>query len=105
MARIVRLDPLRPLSNEAAIKRIRMLWREGEVAWPRHAKDRLLERKLDILDVEYLARYGQVVESSRPGKFWRYKIKGRTVEGKTASAVFEINGNLLTVVTVMPSRR
>jgi hypothetical protein len=105
VGKVVGFDRARPFSNEAAAKRIRTLWREGSVTWLPHAEERLFERGLNILDVEHLVRYGRVVENSRPGGVWRYKIKGRTVEGKTASAVFEPNGDLLTVVTVMLSRK
>lgn len=105
MGKILGFDPERPLSNEAAAKRIRTLWREGRVTWLPHAEDRLAQRGFTMLDVEHLVRYGRVVEHSRPGNLWRYKIKGRTVEEKTASVVFEPEGDLLTVVTIMLSRK
>ncbi len=105
MGKVLGFDPERPLSNEAAAKRIRKLWAEGKVTWSPHAEERLLGRGLNMLDVEHIVRYGRVIENSRPGNRWRYKMQGRTVEGKGASAVFELAGDLLAVVTVMLSRR
>ncbi len=105
MGKVVRFDPQQPLRPEKAAQRIRTLWREGLVTWSPHAEQRLSDRGLNMLDVEHLVRYGRVVEHSRPGASWRYTLRGTTMEGKPASVVIEMGGELLTVVTVMLSRR
>lgn len=94
-----------PFSYPKAIERIRKLWRQGDVAWTKHAKVRLEERHLDANDVRWVIQSGHVVEHSRPARDWRYVVEGRTVEGKTIQCVFEIAGSLLTVVTVLRPRR
>ena len=105
MKKVALLDLGKPLNAASAIKRIRTLWRLGNYTWTRHAQERLCERGLDTADVETVILDGRVVEISRPGTEWRYKVEGRTVEGRYAACVVEMRGNLLTVVTVMLSRR
>ncbi len=90
----------RPLSPKRAMERIRALWRDGNVEWWSYAERRLSERKLDMLDVEHLIRYGRVTEHSHPGRLWRYKVEGRAVDGERIACVVEINGNLI-IVTVI----
>jgi hypothetical protein len=61
---------------------------------------RRIVRRLDRNDLASMIRYGRVVEHSKPGQLWRYKVAGRTVDGEQASCVVEINGRLI-IVTVI----
>jgi hypothetical protein len=91
----------RPLAYRTAIARIKLLWRQEKVTWSRHFEDRLIERQLDMTDVESIIHTGQVVEHSRPGINWRYTVDGKTVEGKKGGLVCEIDGDLLVFISVM----
>jgi hypothetical protein len=84
------------------MERIRRLWREGDLEWTAHAEARLLERGLDLLDVENIIKYGRVVGNSRPdpGRGWRYEVSGTTVDHKRARCVME-PGKKLVIVTVI----
>jgi uncharacterized DUF497 family protein len=104
-SKVVHLDVDRPLTNGRAMQRIKALWTDGKFTWLPHAEQRLIERGLDITDVEVLVRYGKVVESSRPGAVWRYKVEGSTAEGKKGAVVFELAGDLLILVSVMLQRK
>ena len=90
----------RPLSYKRAMERIRALWKEGAVTFWTHALGRMKERKIDILDLEHLIRYGHVVEHSKPGQFWRYKVEGYSVDDERIACTVEINGKLI-IVTVI----
>lgn len=98
--RVRRLED-RPLSYRRAMERIRTLWNEGLVEIdPYHAQVRMRERGFDMLDLEHLIRYGRVVEHSKPGRLWRYKVEGTSVEGERAACVVEIKGHRIVIVTV-----
>jgi len=90
----------RPLSYRRAMERIRLLWKDGLFLITPHAQKRMRERGFDTPDIEHLIHYGHVVDHSKPGGLWRYKVQGRLVDGEGASCVVEINGNLI-VVTVI----
>jgi 1,6-anhydro-N-acetylmuramate kinase len=58
------------------------------------------QRRFDRQDIASAIRHGQVVEHSKPGQRWRYKIVGKSVDGEKMACVVEINGTLI-VVTVI----
>jgi Domain of unknown function (DUF4258) len=90
----------RPLSYRQAIERVRSLWKDGVVEILPHAQERMRQRRLDRNDLASIIRYGRVVQHSKPGQGWRYKILGRAVDGAQTSCVVEINGSLI-IVTVI----
>lgn len=104
-AKIIRSDIDRPLTYSGAMRRIKALWADGRFTWLPHAERRLMERGLDVTDIEVMVRYGKVVESSRPGTVWRYKVEGSTAEGKKGAVVFELEGDLLILLSVMLRRK
>ena len=93
-----------PADYKKAIARIKRLWNEGYVTWTTHAQQRMIERKIDILDIRKVIRYGQIVEHSCPGRLWRYRIDGSAVDGKRIGCVVEIDGQLI-IITVINLRR
>lgn len=90
----------RPLSDRQAMERVRTLWKEGVVEILPHAQERMRQRRLDRNDLASIIRYGRVVEHSKPGQVWRYKVTGQTVDREQASCVVEMNGSLM-IVTVI----
>ena len=40
-----------------------------------------------------------ITEITPSGEYWRYRVEGKTVDGKRAGCVVEINGRML-IVTV-----
>lgn len=45
------------------------------------------KRKIDVLDLQNIIRYGSIISHDRQGGKWRYRIQGATVSGVTASCV------------------
>jgi hypothetical protein len=88
-----------PSNYQVAGRRIKKLLIEGTVVITPHAQKQMTKRKMDITDVQYILRYGLVVDHSRPMELWRYKVKGKTVDGIVAGCIVEINGHLI-IVTV-----
>lgn len=95
----------RPLSNRNATLRIRSFWKDGEVTFVPHAVTAMEQRGISMLDIEHVVlRTGHVTDSSRPGQHWRYVLEGRTAEGRKLRVVLELNGRLVIVTAVRPSR-
>lgn len=90
----------RPLSARRAMERIRALWKEGLFEILSHAQERMRQRHIDMQDIAHLIRFGRVVEHSKLGQQWRYKIEGVSVDGEKSVGVVEINGTLV-IVTVI----
>lgn len=90
-----------PLSHGQAKTHIRQLWETGYVTWTTHAQNRMKQRHLSMSDIEYIVRYGYVTEHSHPGRYWRYKFVGKTVEGESLACVIEIQENVANIITVM----
>lgn len=89
-----------PQDRPRVLKRIKRLWKEGGVEVLQHAQDKMAERRLDIHDIQHIIHSGSITEISRPHSLWRYRITGKSVEGKRAACVVEINGRLI-IVTVI----
>lgn len=99
MGKVRRLED-RPLSPRRAMERIRTLWKGGLVEVLPHAQTRMRQRRIAMLDIEHVIRQGHVVENSKPGQLWRYKVAGTSVDGERLACVVEIDGNLI-IVTVL----
>jgi hypothetical protein len=88
-----------PYDKNRTLQRIKKLLLEGEVQILFHAQEKMRVRRLDMLDVQHVLRYGMITEITSVGERWRYRIEGKTVDGRRAGCVVEINGRML-VVTV-----
>lgn len=93
-----------PSDYVGAKRRIKRLWDEGNVIVLPHARKRMAERDLDLLDIQHVVRYGNIVEHSKPDHLWRYKITGKALDKRTASVLVEIDAHSLIVVTVLGRR-
>ena len=97
MAKIAQMND--PYDKTRVLQRIKKLLLEGEVQILFHAQEKMRIRHLDMSDVQHVLRYGMITEIIPAGERWRYRIEGKTVDGKRAGCVVEINGRML-VVTV-----
>ena len=86
--------------SEVVTRRIRRLLDQGDLEIKPHARQRMIERKYLIGDVENVLRLGIVVSHSFERGAWRWKVRGVTVERKRATCIVEIDG-LLIVVTII----
>ena len=94
----------KPLASRSAIARARELWCRGEVFISPHALERMRERCVTAVELEHvILRSGRIVESSHPGRAWRYVIEGRTTEARDIRCVVELEERLV-VVTVVAMR-
>ena len=89
-----------PQDRPRVLRRIQRLWKEGSVEIVQHAQERMAERDLDIHDIYRIIESGRITEISRPHAQWRYKISGKSVEGKRAACVVEIDGRLIIITVV-----
>lgn len=102
MAEIV---PITDAADYVAVhRRIKKFWTQGQVLISTHAQDRMDGRKIGILDVEHVIKYGSVVDHSKPGELWRYTVRGTLVDGGGIDCVVEINGRLILVTLIRHSR-
>jgi len=94
-----------PSDHTWALRRIKRLWDEGNVILLPHARKRMEERRLDTLDIQYIIRYGLIVEHSRPKELWRYKIQGKALDARKASVLVEIDIHSVIIVTVLGGKK
>ncbi len=85
-------------------RRIRTLWNQGNVIILPHAQQRMLERGLDMTDIQHIIRRGIIVEHSFPKDLWRYKIVGKALDNRKAAVVIEVDSHSNIVVTVIGGR-
>lgn len=88
-----------PYDKPRVLQRIKKFLIEGEVQILIHAQERMRFRHLDMPDVQNVHRYGMLTEINPSGAHWRYRIEGKTIDGKRAGCVVEIDGRML-IVTV-----
>ena len=101
MGKVIRFDATRAFSNHTAIERIRQLWADGDYVPSPHAEDRMLERGFSDGDLEHLIMLtGRVSGHRKVDGQWRYKISGKSVDGRRMAAIFEVEGSCMTLVTV-----
>ena len=100
MAKVLGFNPSRPFSNATATERIRTLWMDGQYVASPYAEMRMEQRDFSDGDVAFLIMNYTVRSHRKENGLWRYKISGKSVDGKPMAAVFEIDGNFMTLVTV-----
>src|SRR5216683_7013835 len=100
MAKVVRFDAARAFSNATAAERIREIWREGNYIPSPYAQDRMMQRGFTDGDIAYVIEFGRVSSHRKVDGLWRYKVSGKSVDGRRMAAVFEIQGSFMTLVTV-----
>jgi len=99
---IIRLHD-RPLNPNRAIQRMRRCLKEGAITWAVDARTKLRARRLDILDVVNVIRYGRVVDRKRPMDLWRYTVEGPCADGRNTWLIVEI-GESMIIITAYPRR-
>ena len=99
-------SPGDPTDYKRVMWRVRSWWEHGLARIMPHARQRMRQRGIEVRDVWQVARYGKIVEHSRPRERWRYRIDGRAVDGSFLAVVVELNGQLLvvTVIATLPGR-
>lgn len=101
MAKVIPFDATRAFSDATAMDRILRMWREGNYVPSLYAEDRMLERGFSDGDLEHLIMItGHVASHRKVDGLWRYKVSGKSVDGKRMAAIFEVQGNFMTLVTV-----
>ena len=101
MGKVVPFDATRAFTNETAMGRIRQMWMEGNYIPSAYAESRMLERGFSDGDVEHLVMLtGRVASHRKVDGQWRYKVSGKSVDGKRMAAIFEVEGSCMTLVTV-----
>jgi hypothetical protein len=101
MGKVIPFDAARPFSNQTAMQRIRQMWVEDNYVPSPHAEDRMLERGFSDGDIEHLVMLtGRVSSHRKVDGQWRYKVSGKSVDGKRMAAIFEVQGSCMTLVTV-----
>lgn len=101
MGKIIPFSRARALSNTTALERIQRFWLDGNYVPSAYAQSRMAQRGFDDQDLAHLVFETGGVSSHRlVDGLWRYKVSGKSVDGKKMAAVFEFEGSLMTLVTV-----
>ncbi len=98
MGEVVSIDD--PSNYEVVSLRLRKLLSHGDYEIKPHARQRMRERGYLIGDIEYVLRFGIIVSHVFKNGALRWKVRGKTVERKSATCVIEMDGALI-VVTVI----
>jgi hypothetical protein len=93
MGKVVPFDD--PYDFVRAMRRIKSLVQNGDFVPHPHLTKRMLERGIDIFDIQNVIRTGRITEISQPRTAWRYRIEGKTIEGDKAACVIEMDKPLL----------
>jgi hypothetical protein len=100
MGKVVAFDGRRAFSGSAALERMRAIWVDGNYVPSAYAIDRMVQRGFDDQDIAYLLfETGRVASRRKVDGLWRYKVSGKSVDGRRMAAVFEIQGNFMELVT------
>jgi hypothetical protein len=97
MGPVIAMDD--PSNYIGAIRRIRELWQNDMVEISAHAKRRMKDRGIDILDISYVILHGRIVAHERPSMDWQYTIEGKTIDGYLLRCVIAVPKELV-VITV-----
>jgi hypothetical protein len=77
------------------------MWIDGDYIASPYAEDRMLQREFSDADIAHLLfESGGVTSHRKVDGLWRYKVSGKSVDGRRMAAIFEIQGSLMTLVTV-----
>jgi hypothetical protein len=95
MGNVVPLD--NPGDYARVHRRVKRLWNEGVFEIHQHAQQAMAKRNMDLLDVQHIVRYGNIVSHDFRDGQWRYRIQGGTVANVTASCVVTMVGQVLVV--------
>ena len=86
-----------------ATREIRKLWATGDLLVLPHARLRMIERRIDDLDLQNIILKGHVVEQQLgPRGLIRHRVLGTTVDGAPAWCVVSIEKELLIITVVRP---
>ena len=85
-------------------RRIKQLWNQGKVVILPHAQQRMMERGLDMTDIQHILRRGTIIEHSFPAGLWRYTFSGKALDNRKASVVIELDAQANIVITVIAGR-
>jgi hypothetical protein len=101
MGKVIPFDVSRAFSSQTAMERIRQMWADGNYIPSPYAEDRMLQRGFSDGDVEHLIELtGRVSSHRKVDGQWRYKVSGKSVDGRRMAAIFEVQGSCMTLVTV-----
>lgn len=103
MGEVVQFKP-RPDDYARALRQIKRLWAEGEVEFVPYAQKRMKERNLLPSDARDIIRLGRIVGHSKGDEYWRYEVRGKLLDGGSASLIVEIAGQLL-IINFYPANR
>lgn len=101
MGKVIPFDASRAFSNQTAMERIGQMWADGDYIPSSYAEERMLERGFSDGDLEHLIMLtGRVSSHRKVDGQWRYKVSGKSVDGRRMAAIFEVQGSCMTLVTV-----
>lgn len=101
MGKVIPFDASRAFSNQTAMERIGQMWADDDYIPSSYAEERMLERGFSDGDLEHLIMLaGRVSSHRKVDGQWRYKVSGKSVDGRRMAAIFEVQGSCMTLVTV-----
>ncbi len=97
--------PKRPAQLDELFPRIRSCIDQGLYRQSKHAIDRELERKIDLLDVLYVLKNGyhekQKTSFDEVFQKWKYAVRGNTLDEIDIRIIVAFDDNDMMIITVM----
>lgn len=95
----------KPLRQCEAMRWIRKVLLNGDVEFTYHCSNRMTERHIDMLDVEYALYSGMILRNpvwDAKHENWKYRVQGTDIEGDSLTVIVVIDEVefLLRLVTV-----
>jgi len=88
-----------PENYRSVMIRIKQLWEKGNVIITFHARERMAERSIDILDIQHIIKYGRVVGHIIEKRRWKYELTNKLTDGRKASCVVVLEARAI-IITV-----
>jgi hypothetical protein len=94
--------PDAPLTRDEAKEALNRCLRDGDVSYTRHFRDELLNDDLDMGDILRACQSGAIhmaPEKDIKTGHWKYRIEGRTADGRRIAIVFAFKSELAVFIT------
>jgi hypothetical protein len=93
------------LKSENLLQKIHQAVTSGRLIYSNHANDRMLERKILKIEIEYVLRIGfhenRKDQFNEKMKSWDYAIRGKTIDGRNLRIIIAmIRPNILVVTAI-----
>jgi len=100
----MKFDPTKELSRKDVESLVRDIVESGTLVISGHAKERMVQRRYTIQDVQFILSHGRVQSSefNVAANNWKYRFEGNDLDGDSGSVIMAIasqyNAVIITVL-------